>query len=182
MCLNERGGQMDNNAIALMQPFTVYQSFFLIAMYMFFIGWPQMLLLYQSLTLVLASRSAVQTMILYLVYDWLWWYAQPCNGTILSLWLGEHLMFWYLHFPHLSHNKKNNNVERECSIYRLAVRTDVPFKTVLTRTDCSGIFLLSQYAELSVRLWKKKKKNTIIYECYDMCRICWQAWLCRVLH
>lgn len=151
-------------------------------MCMFFFGWPQMLLLYQSLTLVLASRSAVQTMILYLVYDWLWWYAQPCNGTILSLWLGEHLMFWYLYSPHLSRNKKNNNVERECSIYRLAVRTDVPFKTVLTRTDCSGIFLLSQYAELSVRLWKKKKKNTIIYECYDMCRICWQAWLCRVLH
>lgn len=65
--------------------------------------------------------------------------------------------------PSSPHNEKNNNVESECSIRRLAVRTDVMFKTVLTRTDCRGIFLFSQYAQQSVWLWNKTKQNKTYY-------------------
>lgn len=62
-------------------------------------------------------------------------------------------------FSSPSHNEYNNNIENGCYIRRSAVRMDVMFRTVFTRTDCSGIFLLSQYAQLSVHLWNKQNKT-----------------------
>lgn len=61
---------MDNNVIAVMQPFTVYQRDFFnsnASVYVFHWFIPNDVTI--SLTVVLA---AVRTLILCLVYDWLW--------------------------------------------------------------------------------------------------------------
>lgn len=156
MCLNERAEQMDNNAIVRMQPVTVYESFFDRNVYVFHWFTPNAITisvthLGASLTICSSNADSLSGLRLDMVIC----PALRSNDLkSLAWWAFEVLVSAFSSPSHSDNN--NNNVGSECSIWRLSERTDVTFWTVLTST---GIFLLSQYAQLSGQLWKKWNKT-----------------------